>query len=243
MSVRVELHPSYILHTRPYRDTSLLVDIMSQEYGKVSLIARGARKAKNNQRYLLQPFIPLLLSWQGKGTLKTLVGIESHGLAYSLAGVRLYSAMYANELLSYLLVQDDHTTALYHDYQSLLLSLTQADSMIEPCLRRFELRLLEELGYAINFSHDADTAAPIVPEQYYFFVANHGFVATEHRLDIRDSSYRGQDIVNISQLLLESKATLRTAKQLLRKALKPHLRGRQLKSRELFTSLLPSASA
>ena len=242
MSARIELHPSYILHTRPYRDTSLLVDTITQGYGKVSLIARGARKAKNNQRYLLQPFMPLLLSWQGKGALKTLTGVEPQGLASSLAGVRLYSAMYANELLSYLLVQDDPTMTMYEDYQVLLDELCESECLIEPCLRRFELHLLEELGYGINFIDDADTAEPIVADQHYFFIANHGFVATGRRPDIRDVSYTGRSLLNIAKYTFDDSDTRRAAKQLLRGALKPYLRGRKLKSRELFATLVPPIS-
>jgi DNA repair protein RecO (recombination protein O) len=263
-SIRIELHPSYILHTRPYRDTSLLVDVLTQEYGKISLVAKGARKAKNNQRYLLQPFIPVLLSWQGKSSLKTLIGIElnsqvdhvkeiatvtteSHSGLNSglnskpqssiLQGSKLYSALYANELLAYLLYQDDPNDTLYLHYQRLLKQLSNQSLDVEPCLRDFEFTLLDDLGYGINFYSDADTGEDIRADRQYFFIQNHGFVLAEHHGDVAGISFGGSELLNIQQRHFDDVLTRRTAKALSRMALQPHLKGRALKSRELFSRI------
>lgn len=251
MSTRIDLQLCYILHTRPYRDTSLLVDVLSQEHGKLTLIAKGARKAKSNQRYLLQPFIPVLLSWQGKSALKTLVGIEpalqktmvSHSTLSStvsaLVGKKLYSGMYVNELLTYLLPQDDPVDQIFDAYQLLLEQLTGDHSEIEPCLRRFEFSFLDELGYGVNVYQDADTGSAIHANTDYVFVQQHGFVVhnSEHS---PQAVFSGQALLNIQQGDFTNVLTLQAAKILARTALQPHLKGRQLKSRELFATLYPS---
>jgi DNA repair protein RecO (recombination protein O) len=240
MSTRVEHQPSYILHTRPYRDTSLLVDVLTQDHGKLCIVAkgvRGGRKAANQQRYLLQAFRPVLLSWQGKSSLKTLVDIEGaqDSLPPSLQGKKLYSAMYVNELLAYLLPQDDPTDTIFPYYQHVLSQLSHPDTSLEPCLRHFEYHLLDELGYGINFSEDADTGDSVQVDQVYFFVQNHGFVLADRHPDIRASSFSGQVLSQIAASNFDTQETRQAAKQLSRMALQPHLRGRELKSRELFS--------
>ncbi|ODS23009.1 DNA repair protein RecO [Candidatus Endobugula sertula] len=238
MAIRIELQPAYILHTRPYRDTSLLVDALTKEYGKISLVARGARKTKNNQRYLLQPFIPLLLSWQGNGVLKTLVGVELRLLAYTLFGNHLYSALYVNELLTYLLSQDDPSPFIYMSYEELLQVLVDTSSRIEPYLRCFEFHLLDELGYGINFVNDADTGEPFDTDKFYFFVQQHGFVSVDRHLGMTGRRFSGQDIIGIQKKEFTRLSVCQTAKILSREVFKPLLKGRKLKSRELFKMLI-----
>lgn len=260
MSTRVELHLSYILHTRPCRDTSLLVDILTQDYGKMSLVAKGVRKAKKNQRSLLQPFAPILVSWQGKSSLKTLIDIEpahlsnqSEDLLQSvlqnpqkelssqtfstsvLQGNRLYSAMYINELLTYVLPQDDPSDDIFPHYQWLLAQLSQAGIAIEPCLRCFELQLLETLGYGIDCGHDAEKGELLIADKNYRYVMSHGFVLAETFHDARLPLFSGNDLLQIHQRDFQEVSVLRAAKLLSRMAFQPLLRGRELKSRELFS--------
>lgn len=243
MSAKIELQPSYILHTRPYRDTSLLIDALSADYGKVSLVAKGARKAKNNQRYLLQPLNPLLLSWQGHHALKTLIGVESSQDKYELSGPHLYSVLYANELLSYLLAGDDPAIDIFQNYEYLLRSLSNQTTSIEPALREFEFSLLDSLGYGINFAQDAEDGQSIKPNTAYYFVQDQGFVRVECRPDIRGASFLGSDLLAIEQRNFIEVSTRQAAKQLARFALTPHLRGRPLKSRELFRPLVKGNSS
>lgn len=250
MSIRVDLHPGYILHTRAYRDTSLLVDALTHTFGKISVVAKGVRKSGRHQRYLLQPFIPVLLSWQGKSTLKTLVGIEAAeestntvtpvNLNGGLSGHKLYSAMYINELLAYLLPQYAPCTDIFDHYQQLLNQFMYDDVAIEPCLRHFELMLLDELGCGINFYHDADSGHDLEADQYYIFFQHHGFVAAKSNPeDNRGGYFLGKTLLNIHHRDFSEKTTCQAAKVLVRIALRPHLRGRELKSRELFTPLSP----
>ncbi len=250
MSTRIDLQLSYILHTRAYRDTSLLVDVLTKDYGKITVIAKGARKSKSSQRYLLQPFSPVLLSWQGKSSLKTLVGIESVASEHiatgslgttPLQGKKLYSAMYANELLTFLLQQDDPSDHIFQCYQYLLKQLCFSDRDIECCLREFEFSLLSELGYGINFDYEANSGSPIEAINNYIFVQNHGFVLADDYMDIRDPLFMGKAILNIRDGLYEDKETRQAAKILSRITLRPHLKGRQLKSRELFLAIKPES--
>ena len=233
----IELQHCYVLHTRPYRDTSLLVDILSQSHGKLTLIARGARKtskSSQNPRHLLQPFMPLSLSWTGKGTLKTLTTMEAAAPAIPLIGHHLYSAMYANELLVYLLQEGDPNEDIYVHYEKLLSMLSNTQYSIEAALRQFEFALLAVLGYEIGFSHDAETQLPLKASEYYYYVHEQGFVAANAHPEIRGMSFDGESLLGISASNYERPNTLQAAKQIARMALKPYLRNRPLHSKELF---------
>ncbi|MGH1485883.1 MAG: DNA repair protein RecO [Cellvibrionaceae bacterium] len=231
--MRVELEPIFVLHTRPYRDTSLLVDIFSQNYGCLTLVAKGARKPKQNQRHLLQPFIPLLASWQGKSQLKTLIAIEAVADRYNLQGKFLYSGMYANELLSYLLTSGDAAPDIFKLYHSLLQYLNEKNEL-EPGLRRFELLLLSELGYGIDFTSEAINGDSIQASQHYGLIVDRGFVAEEYCSDQNPACYSGEQLLHIAKDQYESDEVRRAAKKITRLALQAHLKGKQLKSRELF---------
>ncbi len=149
MKSRVTLHPVFILHTRPFRDTSLLVDALTTEYGRISVLARGVRTARTPLRGILQPFVPLLMSWSGKGELVSMSKVEAVGLPYSLQGKALISGFYLNELIMRLLHRYDPHPILYDAYQQALLGLQQKTT-IELVLRLFEKCLLKELGYGLQ---------------------------------------------------------------------------------------------
>lgn len=140
---RVSLAPAWVLHTRAWRDTSLLVELFSPEHGRVGLIARAARGRRG--RPLLQPFQPLLASWSQRGELGTLSALEADGCALPLHGMALYAGLYCNELLLRLLARDDEQPGLYVHYQHCLQALVTA--AVGPTLRVFEFQLLCELGY------------------------------------------------------------------------------------------------
>lgn len=236
--VAVELQASYVLHTRAYRDTSLLVTILTKNHGKLNLIARGARKtskSSSNPRYLLQPFIPLLLSWQGKGSLKTLTSKEASSNTLSMQGERLYSAMYANELLVYLLQEGDPSEDIYHLYEELLTTLSLPSVLLEPCLRDFEFSLLSALGYEINFFTDAESDAPLHSQYHYYYLPNLGFVDINNHPEIRDIYFDGRVLLCIGNGDYSTLEARQAAKIIARAALSPHLQNRPLKSRELFS--------
>lgn len=245
--MRIELQPAYILHTRPYRDTSLLVDFLTPEYGRVSAVVRGVRQRKGGKRSLLNPFNQLLISWQGKRELKLLTGVEADGPSCFLAGAQIYSGFYLNELLIRLLPEMDAHPALFYIYQDALSAL-QANAELEPLLRCFELNLLQELGYAMNFAEDAQTGHKILQEENYRFDAQSGFYhypLSNVQAKTTGSStvvpcFSGDIILAIGARDFSQTTTRLAAKRLSRLMLQPLLGSRSLKSRELFMSASPN---
>ncbi len=225
-----ELAPAYILHTRKYRDTSLILELFTERDGRVAAVQRGARgKSKVNT---VQPFTPVLVSYVGKGELKTLTKIDA-GSMQQVSGDRLLLGMYANELLVKLLGKDEPTPELFRAYQQLLLHLV-SDTECQIALRRFELKLLEELGYGISFAFEAVSGDMLDPNQHYRFVADEGFhpIAAE-----TTASYLGSHLLAIADDEFELPGIEQTARRITRLAIGALLGGRPLQSRELYKQL------
>ncbi|MFI4922265.1 MAG: DNA repair protein RecO, partial [Burkholderiales bacterium] len=164
---------AFILHSYPFRETSLVVEIFSKNFGRLALVARGARRPKSTLRGVLLAFQPLLLSWSGKSELRTLRRAEREGRVLRLGGMALLCGFYLNELLLKLLPRDDPHEHLFTYYQETLVALsTQKNLAI--VLRRFEIRLLKELGYALALEHDAETGAALKPDHHYRYVIESG---------------------------------------------------------------------
>jgi DNA repair protein RecO (recombination protein O) len=230
--MRVEHQPAYVLHLKPYRDTSAIVDLLTPDYGRISVVARGVRKSKSPKRQLLNPFHGLLVSFQGEGELKLLTQFESHQRYFTLSGSHLYSGFYLNELLVRLLPEMDAHNDLFSLYESSIQCLHQ-QLEIEPVLRRFEFRLLLELGYAISFTEDAIHRQPIKNNANYLCDLEQGFIEVDQDMTQR-VVIRGEDLLLIEQEDYRLPETRRAAKNLTRYLLKPLLGKRPLKSRELF---------
>ena len=234
MDSRVALQPAYVLHSRPFRNTSLLVDFFTMDYGRVRAVAKGARNAKSKHRSLLQLFQPLLVSLSGRGELKTLTGLESSLGALRLEGQRLFSGMYINELLMRLLMNHVEHKQLYLAYQDTIAGL-QGDSAIQLLLRQFELCLLSELGYGVNLDSDCHTHEPIDVERSYRFTPDIGFqVLVDDGQHNISKAYLGSHIVSLREHDLTDTEVVKAAKRLLRTALAAHLGGKPLHSRSLF---------
>lgn len=230
------LTPAYILHYRPYRDTSLLIDFFTQEQGRISVLARGVRKPKSRLSGLLQPFIPLLISWAGKGELFNLRAVEAHGPSYSLLNKNLLSGFYSNELLVRVLPRFDAHPQLFQAYARLLSEL-QSQHSCEKSLRLFEKTLLEELGYGLQLQYEAHSGSPIQAVSYYCYNFDQGFVEVDINNVKSDTPlFQGQHLLNLQHDLLEEVATLRAAKHLMRLALQPLLGNKPLLSRKMFVS-------
>lgn len=219
---------AYFLHVRPYRETSLLVDVFSAETGRFSAVWRGGKRARQS---LPQVFQPLMVDAQGAGELKALRTVEAAGPVQQLSGLALFSGFYVNELLVRLLPRDEAQPPLFLGYAHLLGELAGGGE-VERWLRAFEAQLLDALGYGIDFSHDADTGQDILPDACYDFHPDRGFLRA-----------RGSEGIPGSLLILlakgntESTAAMRACKQIHRRALARLLGNRPLKSRELFLSL------
>lgn len=228
--MRVLLQPAFVLHRRPYRDTSLLLEGFGQDHGRLGLVARGAAGPRSRLKGLLQPFAPLLLSWTGAGELVTLTAAEEASRPFPLPPQRVLAGLYVNELLLRLLPRLDPHPGLFAAYRQLLAELAAASGE-EPPLRRFEKRLLEELGYGLTLDREAASGAPIVAEEQYCYVLDRGPLAGQVGAGVPIS---GRGLLALRDGILGDPAVLREVKRLTRAALAEQLRGRALKTRELY---------
>lgn len=231
-------HRGFVLHRREYSESSLLVDFFTEEHGRITLLAKGARRAKSPLKAVLQPFTPLLLRWSGKGDLKVLTKAESASLALPMNTYALYSGFYVNEILCRILENHTAYPELFQHYFSCMVKLASQPEQLEPTLRTFEFQLLQAVGYGINFTNCAATGEPISPMMTYQFYENEGFIAS---LLQNNHTFLGQDLLNFANLDFSTKETQQAAKRFTRIALKRFLGNAPLKSRELFQSILPKS--
>jgi DNA repair protein RecO (recombination protein O) len=229
---RVWLAPAYVLHQHAYRDTSRIVEVFTAEHGRLTLFARGANGAKSTLRGVLRPFQRLLLSWSGRTEACQLVSAEIDGALTTLAKERLMSGFYLNELLLKLTERCDPHPEVFAAYAACIEGLAGGEAE-EASLRRFEKRLLDNLGYGLDLSRAAD-GAPIFPEAYYRFAAERGA-----QLCVADApgAVYGQSLTDLEADRFVDARSLRDAKRVLRAALEACLDGRELKSREVMRAM------
>lgn len=225
---RAVLVPAFVLHRYPYRDSSLLIEAFTAEHGRVGLVARGVRRPASRTRALLQPLQPLLIGWAGRAELVTLTQAESAGAPIELAGERLMSAFYVNELVLRLLARRDPHAALFGVYGDTLHGLRAASSPA-AVLRVFEKRVLEALGYGLDFAVEADGVTPVSESRRYRVDPQAGPVP-----DI--NGVGGSCLLQLAAERLEL-AELADARRVLAAALAPHLGSRPLKTPALLRSL------
>lgn len=228
--MRVELQQAYVLHARPFKDTSLILDCFTEDYGRIAVLAKGARSAKSRQRQLCQPFTAVSVSWQGKSDLKTMIGIEARSLPVSLKANYLYSGLYLNELLTRLLPERDPYPETYRRYHMALSQLALGE-VLEPVLREFELGLLFDMGYAVSFETD-HSGEQLIESAYYLWREQDGWqrAPTEST-----TGFRGHSLLEIGRHDWSDATTCLQAKALTRMLLKPLLGNRPLNSRKLFS--------
>ncbi len=228
MQNRVTDQPGYILRRRDWRETSLILDVLTREHGCVSLLAKGARRASRQARY--EPFVALSLSWSGRADLKTLTGIDGETLAVD-AGNYL-PLLYVNELISALLPRHEANDAVFDAYGELL---ARARAPIgESELRSFELGLMRELGYFPDISRDAESGAQIDPAASYRYRLGAGFVACG--AGARDA-VDGQTVLDWLAGRYDTAPVRRLAKSVLRATIDCNLHGKTLKSREVYAQI------
>ncbi|XNM45263.1 DNA repair protein RecO [Escherichia coli] len=227
---------AFVLHSRPWSETSLMLDVFTEESGRVRLVAKGARSKRSTLKGALQPFTPLLLRFGGRGEVKTLRSAEAVSLALPLSGITLYSGLYINELLSRVLEYETRFSELF------LITCTAFSSCrghwYARTRRRFELALLGHLGYGVNFTHcGAGSGEPVDDTMTYRYREEKGFIAS---VVIDNKTFTGRQLkaLNARGNFLHAD-TLRAAKRFTRMALKPYLGGKPLKSRELFRQFMP----
>jgi len=234
--LRRDDQPGFVLHTYAYRETSVIVEAMTEEYGRVAMVARGARRPRSELRGLLQAFQPLLLSWAGQQELKTLLRAEWRGGLPRIAGSALVCGFYLNELLLKLLPREDPHPRLYASYEAALAELA-AGSPEAPVLRRFELLLLTELGYALPLVREADTGSPIDPAARYHYAFDRGARRAADEPPGRWPVVRGATLLALADGRYADAETAAEAKRLMREVLDHYLEQRGVESRRVVQEL------
>ena len=176
-SRRVQQQPAFILHHRPFRDSSQILDVLARDHGKLALVARGSRGARSRLKGILRPFMPLSISWVLKSDLGTLTGAEIRGAPLSLSGDALLSGYYVNELILHFLHRHDPQPEIFVTYGHTIQALATAGEDIAQCLRRFEIELLRQVGYALNLDHEYGSSRALEAERHYEYRAEQGPVA------------------------------------------------------------------
>jgi DNA repair protein RecO (recombination protein O) len=233
---RVEDEPAFVLHTRPYRETSAIVEAWTAHHGRVALVARGAKRARSELRGTLQAFQPLTLGWMGTRELKTLTRAEWRGGMALPTGSALLCAFYLNELLLKLLPREDPHPRLFAGYADALATLAAGGEQA-PLLRGFELALLEALGYALDLAHEVDGRAPIDATARYHFAIERGAFRLPARTDLPGMIVHGSTLVALATGRFADAATAGEAKRLMRVVLDHHLEARRLFSRRIVQDL------
>lgn len=245
---RFESQPAFVLHARPYRETSLLLELLTLDYGRIGVVAKGARKALKT-RGLLQPFVPLLVACTGRTELLTLTGYEQNGVLPLLKGRRLISGFYLNELLMRLLHRSDYDPILFQGYETAVMDLATSKNE-QSILRAFEKMLLKALGYGLQLSKEVTTGEKINPAGFYLYDPERGPIGVDivtsniHKnnmgLNVGSYLYSGKSLLALSEENLDESTILGDAKilgemkRLVRQALMPHLGGRPIESRKLL---------
>ena len=244
---RVEQQPAWVLHTYPWRETSLIVEIFARDHGRVALVAKGARRPHSQLRGVLMAFQPLLMDWSGGGEVKTLVRAEWQGGQPLLTGRALICGYYLNELLVRLTAREDTHPRLFSAYADAVLALGRGEPE-SPILRRFELALLQDLGYEAALAIEGDSGVAVQPDERYLYVIERGPVRletlAEEGVDCTDPTAVGDQPLISGQTLLDmadddfSRAqTLAQSKHLLRMLINHTLGGKPLHSRRVLKEL------
>lgn len=222
------LHAAYVLHTRRYGDTSLILDLLVRDQGRVSALSKGAL-SRRRAGVQLEPLRPLLVSARGRGEVLTLVRAEPAGPPLMLAGRRLYCALYLNELLTRLTARQDPMPVLFDDYVQALEALAK-EPQAEPVLRCFEVRLLTDLGLGLSLERDAAGHPLAASVRYTYDIETGPRVAAAAAAD----TVSGQTLLALGSGAIAGDDVLGEARWLMRRIIGHHLGGRPLRSRELF---------
>ncbi len=233
---RQDAQPAFVLHHYPFRETSLVIETFTRDFGRVALMARGARRPKSALRGVLLAFQPLLISWAGKSELRTLHKAEWQGGYLPLKGLSLICGFYLNELLLKLLPRDDPHERLFTTYQETLATLA-AGGNHAAILRRFEKNLLRELGYAVTLDLDAESGQLIAAERRYAYIVERGPVALDGAGRQNEVELSGQTLIDMQSDNYTSAVTQQQSKALMRTLINHYLGNQVLHTRSLLRDL------
>lgn len=226
--MRVEQQPGFVLHARAWRETSLLLEVLSRDFGRVGLVARGVRSARSRTpRAALQPLLPLNVGWSGQGELATLTAAEAAGMPLSLRGEAVLCGMYLNELVVRLLPRNDPHPGVFSAYMETLGRLATEDAYAWQ-LRRFERDLLADLGYGLALEHTADTDLPLDPGGEYAYRLDAGPVLWRNAGD--GLNLRGSALLALAADQQPDAEDLAALRRLMRALIAHHLDGAGLRS-------------
>ncbi len=240
--MRVQSQPAFLLHSRPFRETSLIIEVFTRQYGRTGLLARGIRSPRSRKRALVMPFQPLLLGWSGKGELPLMTAIEETGQARELSSEQRYAGFYLNELLMKLLHRHDSHESLFDFYSEVLDEIYQ-HRPIHLALRRFEKELLSQSGYGLILHHEAGSSRPVAAEELYQYIPEQGPVPVKKHVqgpyaEIQGISIRGKSLLDFHRNEFSDKCSLRECRLLVRYLLDRQLAGKVLHSRQVFHQVL-----
>ena len=231
--IRQDNQPVYVLHTYPFKETSLVAELFSKQHGRVATVAKGARRPRSAMRGQLQSFQMLAATWSGKNELKTLHSLEWADALLSLQGEALMCGFYLNELLLRLLPREDAHEALFEYYQATLKTLANGQNLATH-LRRFELKLLQEMGYAVPLREDENGEA-VLADKTYRYEAEYG--ASEPLATKNGVQLSGKTLLEMANDDYTSTQTQQQSKQLMRYLLAHYLGDKPLHTRQLLIDL------
>jgi DNA repair protein RecO (recombination protein O) len=234
-SARQDGQPAFVLHSYPFKETSLVVELLTREFGRIGVVARGARRPKSALRGVLLAFQPLLVSWSGKGELQTLMRAEWQGGYHPLKGLSLICGFYLNELMLKLLPRHDAHERLFDTYAATLREL-EAGERAAATLRTFEKNLLRELGYAVTLDRDVGSGNPIAAEQRYTYLVERGPVSTD-AAEPNGVELIGQTLLDMQSDNYSNSVTQQQSKALMRTLINHYLGDQELHTRQLLRDL------
>lgn len=229
---RKHLERAFLLHHRPWSDSSRILELVTELHGRITLFAHGARRPKSRLRAVLRPFAPLLVSWSGRPDGGTLTGAEAVDATFEMPPDRVLAAFYLNELLLRLLPKEDRQEAIFDAYAQALRAL--AAGAEQQALRAFERVLLDELGYGPDLTRDAASGEPLATDRYYHFQPGRGVLAVR---DAGPDAWSGRDVLAVARGELDSPPALRVARGIYAAALAHCLEGQGLASREVLRAM------
>ncbi|KIG04516.1 DNA repair protein RecO [Caballeronia concitans] len=232
---RVSEQPGFVLHSHPYRETSLVIDVFSRDHGRIALVAKGAKRPHSALRGVLQTFQPLGLSWTGKGEVRTLTTAEWVGGMLPLTGDALLCGFYVNELLVKFCAREDAHPALFNHYVLTLSRLAHGEPAVQV-LRSFERVLLRETGYAMALTRTV-ARDDVLPERRYTFDPERGVREASDDLPAQWPVIAGQTLLDMERDDYSSGQTAVQSKTLMRFLLNYHLGGAPLATRQILIDL------
>ncbi|HEX8963396.1 MAG TPA: DNA repair protein RecO [Rhodocyclaceae bacterium] len=231
---RIDGTAAYLLHAHPYSETSLVLDVFARDFGRLAVLARGARRPRSALRGVLMSFQPLELSWFGGGEVKTLAKAEWVGGLPLLTGKCLLLGYYLNELLLKLLPREDAHAVLFDAYGDALTALSRGAAEAAE-LRRFEKILLRELGYGLALDREAGSGEPVQADRQYLYLVERGAVPAAGDEGLPTIS--GKTLLDLAADDYADPRTLAESKGLMRQLVGHYLGGQPLQSRRVFVEL------